>query len=164
MHPATRRHMSAALITFFALALAQTAHAGPRDAAATVLHCGDATLGDTTIYENHTVAGGRRILKYMSGTVNFDRVGNDGWTFTFGAHGKKDHLSAEEMGLYMPCLTAALADSASPEPLKQVTAAERVQTSLRRPYEKLIGFSLLLLVVLTAMYFLFGRKREAEDE
>ena len=158
-----------AFTCLFALLLATatfvpSAHASPRDASAVLLHCGQATLGDTTIYENHTVAGGRRILKYISGTLNFDRMGNDGWTFTFGSHGKREHLTAQEMDRYMPCLTVALADSASPEPLKPVTAAERIETSMKRPYEKLIGAALALLLVLTIAYFLFGRKRDTDDE
>ncbi len=129
-----------------------------------MLHCGDATLGDTTIYENHTVAGGRRILEYLSGTINFDRVGNDGWTFTYASHGKRDHLTAEQMGEYMPCLTVALPDSASPEPLKRVIAAERVETSMKRPYEKLILGLLLLLVLLTVVYFVFGRRTSGDED
>ena len=143
--------------------LMSNANAGPRDAAAVLLHCGDATLGDTTIYENHTLAGGRRILKYLSGTVNFDRVGNEGWTFTFASHGKRDRLTAAEMDQYMPCLTVALADSASPEPLKPVTTQERIATSMKKPYEKLIGGAMLMLLLLTAVYFLFGRKKDEEE-
>ncbi len=114
--------------------------------------------------KNHTVAGGRRILEYLSGTINFDRVGNDGWTFTYASHGKRDHLTVEQMGEYMPCLTVALADSASPEPLKRVTAAERVETSMKRPYEKLILGSLLLLVLLTVVYFVFGRRTSWDED
>ena len=152
-----------AALVFAGLLVVPAAQAGPRDATAVLLHCGQATLGDTIIYENHTVAGGRRILKYIAGTVNFDRVGNDGWTFTFGSHGKKEHLTAQEMDEYMPCLTIALADSASPEPLKEVTTKERVETSMKRPYEKLIGGSLIVLLLLTIAYFFFGRKSDTDD-
>jgi hypothetical protein len=163
--PANLNHrLQCALTILGLLVFVPATQAAPRDATAVLLHCGDATLGDTTIYENHTVAGGRRILKYLSGTINFDRVGNDGWTFTYGAHGKRDHLSAAEMDRYMPCLTIALADSAAREPLKPVTTAERVETSMKKPYEKLIGSSLLLLLVITVVYFLFGRKPESDDE
>ena len=153
-----------AILLLAATSLLLTAHAGPRDVSAVLLHCGDATLGDTTIYENHTVAGGRRILKYLSGTLNFDRVGNQGWTFTSGSHGKKDQLTAAQMDPYMPCLTVALTDSASPEPLQPVTAKERIETSMKKPYEKLIGGALLLLLLLTILYFIFGRRKDEDDE
>ena len=164
MHLRHQRLLVLALTATALLGLPSSAHAGPRDASAVILHCGQATLGDTTIYENHTVAGGRRILKYFSGTINFDRVGNDGWTFTFGSHGKEEHLTAEQMDGYMPCLTVALADSAGPGPLRPVTAAERVETSMKRPYEKLIGGCLALLLALTILYLIFGRRAKEEDE
>ena len=144
--------------------LTPTASAGPRDASAVLLHCGNATLGDTTIYENHTIAGGRRILKYFSGTLNFDRVGNEGWTFSFASHGKRDRLTAAEMDQYMPCLTVALADSASPKPLRPVSTQERIATSMKKPYEKLIGGALLLLLLLSVVYFVFRRRRDSEDD
>ena len=147
---------------FLAFAAAP-ALAGPRDAAAVILHCGQPTLEDTTVLNDHTVAGGHRTLRYLSGTLHFERVGNDGWNFTDGAHRKQEHLTAEELGHFMPCLTAALADSAAPVPLQPVTTTERVETSMKRPYEKLIGGALLVLVVLTILYFAFGR-RPAEQE
>ena len=143
--------------------LVPACYAGPRDASAVILHCGQATLEDTTVLNDHTVAGGHRILRYMAGTANFDRVGNDGWTFTYGEHRKQNHLTAEQLGRYMPCLTVALADSASPAPLQPVTTTERLETSMRRPYEKLIGGTVLFLLLLTIVYFVFGRRSSDSD-
>ena len=136
--------------------------AAPRDATAVLLHCGNATLGDTTIYEPHTVAGGRRILKYLAGTLNFNRVGNDGWTFVDGSHGKHEHQTAEQMGRQMPCVAVALANSAAAAPLAPVSTAERVETSMKRPYEKLIVSSMAILALLTAAYFIWGRTPEPD--
>ena len=153
------------LLSLAIILLAVGASAGPRDAAAVIAHCGQATLNDTTVLGDHTVAGGHRSLKYLTGTLNFDRVQNDGWTFTSGAHGKKTDLSAAEMAHYMPCLADALAASNSAEPLKPVTTGDRVAASMRRPYEKLIAISILVLVVLTAAYFIqASRSRRDEDD
>ncbi len=141
-----------------------SSYAGPRDAAAVLNRCGAPTLGDTTIYEAHTLSGGRRIFKYIRGTVNFNRVQNDGWTFTFGSHGKEENLTAEEMDKYMPCLTAALADSASAGPIRPITESARVEASMKHEYKLLILGTLGVLLLLVVAYFITRTKEEEEDD
>ena len=139
--------------------------AGPRDAAAVMNRCGMPTMGDTTIYEAHTVAGGRRIFKYLRGTLNFNRVENDGWTFTFGEHEKKTNLSADEMAVYMPCLKQGLLDSASDEALPKETSTKRVEASVKGDYKQIILIALGVLVLLAVVYGLsLLRKKPEEDE
>ena len=65
--------------------LPQFALAGPRDAAAVLNRCGKPLKGDQIILES-TVAGGRRVLSYERGTLNFDKVSSLGWTFTYANH------------------------------------------------------------------------------
>ncbi len=143
--------------------LSNPVHALPRDADAVLNRCGAPLRGDETILEN-TVAGGRRILHYTRGTLNFDKVATQGWTFTFGQHGKQNHLNADQMGRYMPCLKDALADSASAAPLTPVTSLDRVTTSMKRSLKEIILYSVGLLIVLGAFFALWSRRSSHEED
>lgn len=134
----------------------------PRDAEAVLNHCGTPLHGDETIYED-TLAGGRRILHYGRGTLYFDRVANNGWTFTFGQRSGQDHLSLDQMSVYMPCLQDALIESASSSPLVRVTAMDRAQASLKRSLREVIMGCLLFLGVLGFVFLLWSR-RPADTE
>jgi hypothetical protein len=153
------------ILFLFAL-LPNCAFAAPRDATAVLNRCGRPLKGETTILEN-TVAGGRRILSYERGALHFDKVANIGWTFTYGTHKGQDHLTAEQMERYMPCLKDALADSAAPEPLVTVTPIQRVEVSMKRSMMTLILYTLGGLVVfgLCLLAYSYTRKDPAlEDE
>ena len=151
------------ILAAYSLLLTLPAFAGPRDYLAVLNRCGAPTLGDTTIYENNTVAGGRKLVKYLRGTLHFDRVGNDGWTFIYGEHEKQDRLSAEQMAAHMPCLTPALADSAAAAPLPVIKADQRLAFSAKYHAKLLLGLG-LLLVVLVVGGVLLGRRRAKEEE
>lgn len=141
--------------------LPQFALAGPRDAAAVLNRCGKPLKGDQIILES-TVAGGRRVLSYERGTLNFDKVSSLGWTFTYANHRKLAHLNADEMVKYMPCLKDALADSASSEPLVVITPITRVEVSMKRSYKKLVLYTLALLALLGVGFFFLSRKNNDE--
>lgn len=146
-----------------ALFLPNLAQALPRDAAAVLNRCGNPLHGDETILEN-TVAGGRRLLRYERGTLSFDKVRNDGWTFTTGTHGDETMLNAGQMSAYMPCLRDALSDSAAPGPLPQLTALNRVEVSAKRAYKSLIAYSLLLLGILGAFFIVLSRRPQHNED
>jgi len=152
--------LTAALLLCF---LAATpALALPRDAEAVLNRCGQPLRGDETIYEN-TVAGGHRILHYERGILNFDRVANDGWTFTYGTHGKQDHLNADQMSAFMPCLKDGLADSASPAPLVKVTAMDRAAVSFKRSLREVMLATTGFLLIL-GIFFILWSKRPVDHE
>jgi hypothetical protein len=132
--------------------------AGPRDAVAVLNRCGKPLKGDEIIYEN-TVAGGRRILSYERGTLNFNRVGNDGWTFTFGVHDKQD-LDADGMVKHMPCLKDALADSAAAGPIQELTETQRVVYDAKTAYKKIILYGLSGLVVVGLVIAVWPKPQE----
>lgn len=134
-----------------------TALAVPRDAEAVLNHCGTPLHGDETIFED-SVAGGRRILRYGRGTLNFDRVANNGWAFTYGQRGGDAHLSPAQMSVYMPCLEEALIESASSSPLMRVTAANRAEASIKRSLREVILGAMLFLAVLGCVFLLWARR------
>ena len=142
----SRKLLSFCALAYLILAGVAPASAGPRDAVAVLNRCGKPLKGDEVIYEN-TVAGGRRILSYERGTLNFNRVGNDGWTFTFGSHQKGEALDADGMAKYMPCLKDALADSEAQGPIKQLSETQRVVYDAKMEYKKIIMYTLGGLVV-----------------
>ena len=150
-------------LAFTLLFFATAAWAAPRDAAAVLNRCGKPLKGETTILED-TVAGGRRILSYERGTLTFDKVANIGWTFSYGTHKKADHLTAEQMEKFMPCLKDALADSAAPEPLAKVTPVQRVEVSLKRSFKTLILYVFAGLAVVGIALFAFSRSRRQSVE
>lgn len=144
------------------LAGALPAVAAPRDAVAVLNRCGHPLKGDDTILEN-TVTGGHRTLKYERGTLNFNRVANDGWTFVNGTHRKAANLDAEAMEKFMPCLRDALADSAAPEPIQPITPLTRVEVSAKRDFKQLIAYTLAFLVAL-GLFLYWLSKRPKDDE
>ncbi len=146
-----------------AFLLPSLAQALPRDAAAVLNRCGNPLHGDETILEN-TVAGGRRLLRYERGTLSFDKVRNDGWTFTTGTHGDNTALNASQMSVYMPCLRDALSDSAASAPLPQFTALNRAEVSAKRAYKSLIAYSFLLLGILGAFFILLSRRPQHNED
>ena len=146
-----------------ALALAPAAIALPRDAAAVLNRCGIPLRGDEIVLDN-SVAGGHRTLKYERGTLVFDRFANDGWSFSYGAHGKRKNLNAEQMDVFMPCLKDALADSALPEPFKTITPLKRVEVSAKRSYRTLVLVVLAALVVIGLILYLLSLRRKDEAE
>ena len=129
----------------------------PRDAEAVLNHCGTPLHGDETIYED-TIAGGQRILHYGRGTLHFDRVANNGWSFTYGQRGGQGHLSLDQMSVYMPCLQDALIESASSSPLVRVTAVDRAEASIKRSLREVILGCLLFLTVLGFVFLLWSRR------
>ena len=137
--------------------------AGPRDAGAILNRCGKPHKSDQTILEN-TVAGGRRILTYQRGVLNFERVQNDGWTFTSGAHGSLKNLSAAQMEQYMPCLHDAFLQSASPEPLKRYTPVTRVEASMKERLGTVILYCIGALAVIGVLLFGMSRRPSPEEE
>ncbi len=145
-----------------ALLLTSPAHALPRDAAATLNRCGQPLFGDETILEN-TVAGGRRLLKYERGTLTYNRVARDGWTFVSGVHHNNNILTATEMEQFMPCLKDALADSAAVGPLPVITSYNRAQSSIKRAYQTLVIGTLSSLGLLGAGFFVASRKARASE-
>ncbi len=142
---------------FAALFLVPSIQALPRDAVATLNQCGQPLFGDETILEN-TLAGGRRLLKYERGTLSFNRVARDGWTFTGGVHHDQTVLNAAQMEQYMPCLKDALADSAASGPLPVVTTYGRAQSSLKRAYQTVVVGTLSSLCLLGAGFFFMARR------
>ena len=155
------RHLALCLSTLMMI-VPTAALALPRDAEAVLNHCGTPLHGDETIYED-TVAGGRRILHYGRGTLYFDRMANNGWTFTYGQRSGQGHLSLDQMSVYMPCLQDALIESASSSPLVRVTAVDRATASIKRSLQEVILASLLFLVVLGFVFLLWSR-RPTNDE
>ena len=154
--------MKTFLISCALLASAAPCFAGPRDADAVLNRCGRPLKGDVTVLDN-SVAGGHRELKYQRGDLHFDKVAMAGWTFTYGSHKHGDHLTAEEMGAVMPCLTRALADSASPEPLKTITPVERVASSAKENFKQMILWGGIAIVVIGLILLVLSRRRP-EDE
>ena len=154
-------------LTLFCLAtsflIPSLAKATPRDVAAVLNRCGNPLHGDQTILEN-TVAGGHRLLRYERGTLSFDKVRNDGWTFTSGTHGNETALNADQMSAFMPCLRDALADSASSAPLPQFTAFNRVEVSAKRAYKSLIAYSLILLAILGVFFLVLSRRPQHNED
>lgn len=147
-----------ALCLFILMMLAPAAAlALPRDAEAVLNHCGAPLHGDETIYED-SVVGGRRILHYGRGTLYFDRIANSGWTFTYGQRGGQEHLSLDQMSVYMPCLQDALIESASSSPLVRVTAVDRAEASIKRSLQQVILACLLFLAVLGFVFLLWSRR------
>ena len=134
-----------------------SARALPRDAEAVLNHCGTPLHGDETIYED-TVAGGQRILHYGRGTLFFNRVANNGWTFMYGQRSGQGHLSIDQMSVYMPCLQEALIESASSAPLVRVTAIDRAQASIKRSLREVILACMLFLACLGFIFLLWSRR------
>ena len=159
----TSSKIASACLAIISLLFSAPTMALPSDAAAVLNRCGKPLKGDEIIYE-HTIAGGRRILSYERGTLNFDRVGNEGWTFTYGSHKKQDHLNAEQMDHFLPCLKDALADSASAAPIKVMTTSQRVAYDAKHMYKQLIFGSLGFLVVLGLGFLIVGRSKNEEEE
>ena len=155
----SRKLLSFCALAYLILAGVAPASAGPRDAVAVLNRCGKPLKGDEVIYEN-TVAGGRRILSYERGTLNFNRVGNDGWTFTSGVHNKQRELDADAMAKFMPCLTDALADSAAEGPIKQLTEAQRVVYDAKTEYKKIIMYGLGGVVVVGIVIAVWPKEPE----
>ncbi len=161
--------MTRRLLLSFILLLsfaANPAFADPRDSAAVLNRCGKPLKGEETILED-TVAGGRRLLMYERGTLTFNKVANIGWTFSYGSHGKQDHLTAEQMEKYMPCLKDALADAAAPAPLVRITPVQRVEVSMKRDFKVLIAYTVAGLGVLGIIFYIWSRRTrdtEAEEE
>ncbi len=151
-----KKYLAACLSSVMMLVPA-AALASPRDAEAVLNHCGAPLRGDETIYEN-TVAGGRRILHYGRGTLYFDRVANDGWTFTYGQRGGQGRLSADQMSVSMPCLQEALMESASSSSLMRVTAVDRAKASVKRSLREVILACFLFLGVLGFTFLLWSRR------
>ena len=150
----------------FTSLLSNPAFAAPRDAAAVLNRCGKPLKGEETILED-TVSGGRRILSYERGKLTFNKVANIGWTFSYGTHGTRDHLTAEEMEAYLPCLKNALTDSAAPEPLVTITPVERAEVSLKSDFKLLIAYTSGFLLLLGLGFYLWSRQtreRDANDE
>ena len=133
----------------------------PRDAAAVLNRCGKPLRGDEEVLDN-SVAGGHRQLRYERGILHFDKVAMDGWTFVYGTHRKQDHLPADQMAKFMPCLTDALADSAAPEPLRHITAVERVETSMKRSYLQLVIWAFALICLSGLVLLLPGMRKRQE--
>ena len=145
------------------LASVAPAFAGPRDAAAVLNRCGSPFKGDETILEN-TVAGGRRLLNYQRGTLTFNRVGNDGWTFVSGDHRGLKALNAEQMAEFMPCLKEGLADSTAPGALPQLSGVARTGLSLQDPFARVIALGLLLVGLIGGLFALIARRFKAAEE
>lgn len=147
----------------FALALPLLAmlpaisHALPRDAVAVLNRCGNPFLGDATVYEN-SLAGGHRVLSYERGTLNFSRVANNGWSFVSGVHRGGEALNAEQMEVFMPCLKDALADSAAIGPIVQISSYQRVETSMKRAYQKIVLATFLFLGALGFVFVWLSRR------
>ena len=137
------------------------AQAGARDAEAVLNRCGKPLKGDETLYTNDLST---RTLEYERGTLIFDRVGNDGWKFASGSHKKEQNLTAAQMAVFFPCLPLALADSASPEPLKKVTSVQRLEVSAKNSYKQLVLYTLLGLVVLGLIFFLLSNRKHADED
>ena len=157
-----RRLLPVGFLLCSMLAPAIPALAMPRDAVAVLNRCGKPLKGDEIIYEN-TVAGGRRILSYERGILNFDRVGNDGWTFRYGTHKSADHLGVADMEKFLPCLKDALADSAADAPIRQLTEGQRVMYSAKLMYKKLVIYSLSGLVLLGIVFFIWSKQQTEEE-
>lgn len=149
------------VLSFFAFA-SVPGFALPRDAAAVLNRCGKPLKGDEIILDN-SVAGGHRALKYERGTLHFDKVAMDGWTFIAGDHRKLKGLDAEHMAKYMPCLTDGLADSAKPEPIKLITATKRLEQTAKRDFKYIILSALVFLAFAGLILWLMS-KRTRPDE
>ncbi len=152
------------LLCLFAIGflLSVPALAAPRDAQAVLNRCGKPLKGDEIILES-TVSGGRRLLEYERGTLTFEKVANIGWTFAYGSRKKQDHLTAEQMEKYMPCLKDALEDSANPAPLVIFTPVQRVEVSLKRSMRQLIIYTSIFILIMGALaYWFYHRGKERE--
>ena len=132
----------------------------PRDAIAVLNRCGKPLKGDEIIYESNTTAGGRRLLSYERGILHFDRVGNSGWTFSYGSHKNLDHLDAATMNQYLPCLKDALQDSAADAPIQTLTSTQRVVYSAKQYYKKLVIYSLASLALIGIVFLIPTRRTE----
>ncbi len=157
----SQKVLSKCALLYLVAATAAPAFAGPRDAVAVLNRCGKPLKGDEIIYEN-TVAGGRRMLSYERGVLHFDRVQNDGWTFTYGTHKKLDNLDVDQMSKYMPCLKDALADSMAEGPIKHMTETQRVMYDAKTEYKKIVLWGLGGLVVTGIVIAAWPRTEEEE--
>lgn len=153
------KKLSLLLLLFFS-SLSAVAQQGARDADAVLNRCGKPFKGDETIYTNE---GSSRTLKYERGNLLFTRVGNEGWKFVSGSHRKQQNLNADQMAAFFPCLPLALADSASPAPLKKVTSVDRIEVSLKHSFKKVILYIFIGLALLGLVLFLMSR-RESNQE
>ena len=135
----------------------------PRDAVAVLNRCGKPMKGDETILDN-SVAGGHRTLRYERGYLHFDKVAQDGWSFVSGEHHRKTDLSADEMEVYMPCLKDALADSAAPEPIKQITSVNRLESTAKRDYKQIVFGALALIIFSGLALAALSRRKPLEVE
>jgi len=158
-----RKLLTISCLALSLLSATTSAFSLPRDAYAVLNRCGKPLKGDETIYEN-TVAGGRRILRYERGTLNFDRQANDGWSFTYGEHKDGTKLGADEMANFMPCLRDALADSASAAQIPTVTSINRVETSMRRQLGAVILGGLGFIALMGLIFFVMSRRRLTETD
>ena len=158
-----RRLLNGSILLCLSFASALPAVALPRDAEAVLNRCGKPLRGDEIIYED-TVAGGRRTLSYERGILHFDRYQNDGWTFKYGTYRKFDHLDAETMEKYMPCLKDALTDSAAQAPIHHLTETQRVMYSAKLMYKKLVLYTLGGLVLLGIVFFFWSRQQNGDEE
>lgn len=133
------------------------AAAAPRDAEAVLNRCGKPLKGDDIVLDN-SVSGGHRILKYERGFLYFDRLANDGWSFTHGMHRNQTNLDADEMARFMPCLKDGLADSASSAPLKKMTSVQRVEVSMKRAYKTVVFSTFMFLILLGGLFYLLSKR------
>jgi len=160
-----KRFTNSMFFLVFFMLIAGSALAAPRDVAAVLNRCGPPIKGDETILED-TPAGGRRILSYESGTLYFNKLGGDGWTFSYGSHGGADHLTAPQMELYLECLKPALADSAAAAPLVALTPVERAEDNLKGKgqVESVVAYSIGSLAVLGLILLWFARRGRAVEQ
>ena len=141
----------------FSASLCTPAQEGQRDADAVLNRCGKPLKGDDTLYTNE---GSTRTLEYERGNLVFVRVGNEGWKFDHGTHKKELNLNAKAMATFFPCLPLALADSASPAPLKNVSAVQRLEVSAAHsPLQIILAIMAAFVVLFTIMNILRRRKR-----
>jgi hypothetical protein len=150
------KSLLALTLAVFALS-ALPAHALPRDAEAVLNRCGQPLQGEEIVYDN-SITGGHRTLKYERGTLLFDRFENKGWTFHSGSHRKLHDLNADQMAEFMPCIKDAMADSAAPEPIKQITSVQRVEVSLKRAVKTVIMGCMVFLAVLGVFLFWLSKR------
>lgn len=149
------------LFLLSALSVPLIAQEGARDAEAVLNRCGKPLKGDETVYTN---TRSTRTLRYQRGTLNFIRVGDQGWKFLAGEHKQQKGLTAQQMAAFLPCLTLALADSAAPAPLKPISPIQRIAVSAKDSYKELVLYSVIGLVVLGLLFLLMSRRKPADAD
>ena len=145
------------------LAPLSSAFCAPRDAVAVLNRCGKPLKGDDTVLDD-SVAGGHRTLKYQRGDLHFEKVALDGWSFTYGTHHDEDHLDAQQMAVFMPCLSAALADSLAPGPIQPISSATRIESSAKAEYKQLMLWVVAALVATGLILYLLSLRKRPEEQ